>query len=379
MFSWVSKTVQSGLSTVAGTAEPIYGPEALHSVATQEDQNPTYESPPEDLHWLTPESTSAETQTFYLEADSGYYGIVQVIYSNVANLHVTAQFNVKVFYPDGTVLWSPKSLLNYEFDEKKRDFYAEDFSITMTEDNQSYIIKSAVDPEAMVDLKITRTAPAFKVGKDGRTNYGTDPTNPWGCIRHIFWPRSKVQGIIVAKDTKLDFTGKAMFVMALQGMKPHHAAARWNFFNFQSPTVSATMMEFITPESYGNTVVNVCGIVKDEKLVLVSTEGKSEHTETKFDELSQWNEPTALKYTWKGKSLDGKDVEATVEGPLEKRLDRVDFMAELPAILKNVIAGAVGTRPYIYQYSQKMNMKLKIGEEESEIEGKVFAEATFIS
>lgn len=72
------------LATVAGTAEPTYGAEALHSVALQEDENPTYEITPEDLHWRALPYTAAETQTFYLEADSGHYAIVQIINSNVA-------------------------------------------------------------------------------------------------------------------------------------------------------------------------------------------------------------------------------------------------------------------------------------------------------
>lgn len=106
MFSWVKSTAQSSyvvlngypllgglfnktfvsfrISAAFGTAEPIYGPEALRSVAIQESENPTYELTKEDLTWHALETTSAETQTFYLEADSGHCGIVQLIYSNVA-------------------------------------------------------------------------------------------------------------------------------------------------------------------------------------------------------------------------------------------------------------------------------------------------------
>lgn len=37
-----------------------------------------------DLKWITMESTCVETQTFYLNADSGHVCFLQVIYSNVA-------------------------------------------------------------------------------------------------------------------------------------------------------------------------------------------------------------------------------------------------------------------------------------------------------
>lgn len=72
------------MSAALGTAEPIYGPEALRSVAAQESQNPTHELTKDDLKWHALDTTSAETQTFYLEAESGHHGLVQVIYSNVA-------------------------------------------------------------------------------------------------------------------------------------------------------------------------------------------------------------------------------------------------------------------------------------------------------
>ncbi|TGZ80901.1 oxidative stress survival, Svf1-like protein [Ascodesmis nigricans] len=378
--SWIKDTAQSTLSVVAGTAEPIYGPEALHSVALQEDQNPKYEVKNEDLHWRVQNSTAAETQTWYIQCNNGHYAIVQIIYTNVSNIHITAQFNLKVFHPDGTFSWSTKPLSNYEFDEEKRSFYADDLSITLSEDYQTYNIKSVVDPDALVDMKITRVAPAFMVGKDGRTNYGTDPKNPWGCIRHLFWPRVMAEGAVVCKGQKIETTGQGMFVMALQGMKPHHAAAAWDFLTFQSPKYSAVMMQFKTPPSYGSSVVNVSGITTPDSLVAASTKGTVEHYETKTDEVTEWPEPTALRYTWRGKTQDGKDVEGVIEGKLDApRKDRVDFLAEVPQIIKSIVGGVVGTKPFIYQYSQPMKLKLKIGDETIEEEGTIFAEATFIS
>jgi hypothetical protein len=72
------------LANVAGTAEPIYGPSAIQSVAKQAEVTPYTELKREDLKWLAMKSTCVETQTFYLMAESGHIGIAQVIYSNVA-------------------------------------------------------------------------------------------------------------------------------------------------------------------------------------------------------------------------------------------------------------------------------------------------------
>ncbi|KAI1015240.1 hypothetical protein LB503_003917 [Fusarium chuoi] len=168
----------------------------------------------------------------------------------------------------------------------------------------------------------------------------------------------------------MDFKGKAFFAYALQGMKPHHAASRWNFLNFQGPTYSAVLMEFTSTPSYGSTLVNVGGIVKDGEIVIGGVKKDSEN---------DWPEPSDAKYTWAGKTKDGKAVEALVEGSLGERVDRVDVMAEVPGFVKTIVAAAAGTKPYIYQYHPKLSLKLKIGDEEIVEEGTIFTEATFIS
>lgn len=72
------------LADVAGTKEPIYGPSAIRSVAEQAKQTPHTELKREDMKWHAMDTTSVETQSFYLIADNGYAALAQVIYSNVA-------------------------------------------------------------------------------------------------------------------------------------------------------------------------------------------------------------------------------------------------------------------------------------------------------
>jgi len=81
---FTTKNSEFRVANVAGTQEPIYGPSAIQSVARQAETTPYTELLKEDLKWAAMESTSVETQTFYLMADSGHIGMAQVIYSNVA-------------------------------------------------------------------------------------------------------------------------------------------------------------------------------------------------------------------------------------------------------------------------------------------------------
>ncbi|KAI1435657.1 survival factor 1 [Xylaria sp. CBS 124048] len=378
MFNWAKQT----LANVVGTEEPIYGPSAIKSVAEDAKSTPYTEISRDDLKWATLDQTSVETQVFYFTADSGHIGLAQIVYSIIAGIRTTVQFNSKIFYTDGSKphLWCSNPLTDYDFSEDKTSFYAKDCAVELSEDGKSYTIKSMNDERSIINLKLTRTAPGFVAGKDGRTLYGTDLSKPWGSMRHAFWPRCEAEGSIVTADGPIDFKGKALFIMALQGMKPHHAAARWNFMDFQGPTYSAILMEFTTPPSYGTTVVDVGAVVKDGEIITAGTTCRATHVKTKQDAATGWPEPIETKFVWSGTTKDGKAVEAILEGPTVKQ-DCVDVMAEVPGFVKTIVANAAGTKPYIYQFAPTKPdvLKLKIGDEELTEEGRTFCEATFIS
>ena len=157
-------------------------------------------------------------------------------------------------------------------------------------------------------------------------------------------------------------------------------AARWNFANFHSANYAAILMNYTTPPSYGETEVTVGAVVKHDQILFAgaSPDTKPEHTEVKGDPENDWPEPGAARFTWQGKTSDGKDAKAVLEGSLD-RTDRVDVMGEVPKFVKQIVAGAAGTKPYIYQYIPRLKLKLNVGGEEIEEEGQLFMEATFIS
>ena len=140
-------------------------------------------------------------------------------------------------------------------------------------------------------------------------------------------------------------------------------------------------MEYTTPASYNTTVVNVGGIVKDGEVIYAGATNSATHTESAQDPESDWPEPTSIKWVWDGNTKDMKQVHAELDGPLGKRLDRIDVMAEVPGFIKTIAGSVAGTRPYIFQYSPpgKLSLKLKVGETEIEEEGRMFSESTFIS
>ncbi|XMA10685.1 hypothetical protein WAI453_003476 [Rhynchosporium graminicola] len=379
MMSWAKQK----LADVAGTREPIYGPEAIQSVAKQTANTSYTELTRADFKWKQLNTTSVETEVFYLMADGGQVAFVQVIHSNVAGIRKTSQFNCKIYYPKSANrpnLWSSDQLANVDFSDDENSYYADNLAVELSEDGNTYTIKSLTNQASVVNISVTRTAPAFHVGKDGNSTFGTDPAAPWGTMRHAFWPRATSSGTITTKDGAIDFKGKAVFIHCLQGMKPHHAAAKWKFCNFQSENYAAIAMEFITPPSYGSTAVTVGGVTKGNEILWAGSTCSAIWSKVKDDAEVGWQPPEAIKAEWNGKTKDGKTVHALIEGPIDQHYDRVDIMAEVPGFVKQIVAGAAGTKPYIYQYPKTVaSLKIKVGDEEIVEEGNLYAEATFIS
>ncbi|KAL2826379.1 oxidative stress survival, Svf1-like protein [Aspergillus pseudoustus] len=376
--------LKSTLSYTVGTAEPEYGPEAIHPVTAQPE--PYSVLTKDDLKWKAMQSTNVETQIFYLISPANEVASVQIIYNNVAGLMVTCQLNVKIWNHNGKEhLWNSDPLENHCFTEDMNTLFADNLSFALNADGDAYEIKSARNEEALIDIVVKRTAPGFQVGKDGTTLYGTDRANPWGEMRHRFWARAAVTGTIRTPGKEYNFgsegnVGRGVFIHAIQGMKPHHAAARWNFVTFQTPSYSALMMEFTTPPSYASTRVNVGGVVNDTEILYAGGNNVVTYPETKEDPDTQWTEPISAEYTWQSK--DGQ-FSATLKGPLGERRDRVDVLHHIPGVIKSLVGGVVGTKPYIYQFADVPNdsliLTVKDGDKTVEEKGVVFAEATFIS
>ena len=112
-------------------------------------------------------------------------------------------------------------------------------------------------------------------------------------------------------------------------------------------------MEYITPPSYGSTVISSGSLAMDGKVVIAGPTVAASHTETEEDADNGWRRPTAAAFSLKGKTEDGKAVTVEIGGNLGVLLDKVDVMAEVPGFVKQIVAGAVGTKPYIYQVFDK--------------------------
>jgi len=358
----------------------------------------------------------------------------QVIHSSIGLWYPTIQFTFKTFNPEtGEKTWRSVNVSNFVTPPPnldKRSSQADEFTITHNdapgEDYpESYTISVNLAKEVEISLKVRRPvgAPGFKIGKgpDGGYSYfGPDAERPDGYVVHRFWPLTKTSGTIKLNGKPLGIEGPGMFVHAIQGMRPNLVASRWNFTHFQSPAhggVSAVQMEFTTTNGHGRrgagsgyVSVNIGGLVIDGKLAAVTAETKwpdqdqpataevvsrAQHLKQVLDRETDYMQPTELSFRWAGPSIL-PDKPGTIEGSLTVDLgtleepkgliEKVDFLAEVPAVVKAVVSYVAGTKPYIYQWINPAKLVLTGPEsilpglaEGLEVEGFSYSEATFIS
>lgn len=116
-------------------------------------------------------------------------------------------------------------------------------------------------------------------------------------------------------------------------------------------THSFLFLEYTTPPSYGSTTISSGSLSVDGKLIIAGPTTAASHTETKEDTENGWPQPTAARFTLNGVTKADKASSAEIKGNLGGLADKVDVMAEVPGFVKQIVAGAVGTKPYIYQVS----------------------------
>lgn len=272
----------------------------------------------------------------------------------------------------------------------KRSSKSDQFSITYkatpgSDTPEKFTILAHATDDVQLTLDITRPAnvPGWKIGKGpkgGCSYYGPDIEKPEGFVFHGFWPRTQCNGTIVYNGRAIGANGPGMYVHAVMGMRPNLIASRWNFADFQSDAhggVSAIQMELTTLDAYGpkgagsgGVKVNFGSLVLGGKLVCVTAEvtlpGQEQPTDAKFksrvfhhdtqhDVDTAYDTPKSLEFVWAGPTTSSNppgDASASLKVDVSKGLiEKVDLLAEIPAMVKTVISYVANTKPYIYQVS----------------------------
>ncbi|CAG8443928.1 10861_t:CDS:2 [Ambispora leptoticha] len=347
----------------------------LHIASTLAKDNLYSDVSPKDLEWTLASGSSTETQTFYLSTNEGHFAFVQMVYSNIGVWSSTIQFTAR-FFGAGINTFKSVNMSNFKLSEDRRSATADNMEIKLNDDCNKYDVTLNHKSELTVQFGLERVDRGFKIG-EGKTYFGEDQKS--GFVEHKFWPKCKVTGHIVVDGRAFDISGTGLFVHAIQGMKPHLIATRWNFLNFQAPDASLCMMEFETTPQYGSTKVNQGSLLVNDKLVGVSVENSAEFLETELDSQTGYHVPNVILYKWKGKTLDTKEpFQASINIRPQTLMDKIDVLNEVPYFLRKIVQAFVA-KPYIYQWFNDATVEITIGDNKFTSTGKLFNEATFIS
>ncbi|CAH1757414.1 15221_t:CDS:2 [Entrophospora sp. SA101] len=280
---------------------------------------------PEDLKWTLASGSSTETQTFYLSTKEGHFAFVQMIHSNIGLWYPTIQFTAR-FFGEGINTFKSVNMSNFKLSEDRCSASADNMSIELNPEHNKYKVSLQHEQELIVSFEFERVDRGYKIG-EGKTYFGVDRSS--GFVEHKFWPKGIVNGTFVVDGRKFDVSGTGLFVHAIQGMRPHLIASKWNFINFQSDISSLSMCEFEATPYYGGVKVNQGSLMLNDKLIGVSIDNKAEFVETELDLDTGYNIPKKINYVWEGRTLEGgEDYTVTIEIMPTILMDKIDVLNE---------------------------------------------------
>jgi len=392
-----------------------------------------------DTEWACNTNTgfNTETQTWYTVLEDGTWLMCQVIWSYVGVFLVPAQSQLtfKLYNPHTKkTVWRSLNATGFSPDANdRRSCKANEFEIKHSgspSGEESYTITGSLDKEktVLVNLTFTRPAdsPGFKYGDGpdgGFSVFGKDRAEGKrdGMVIHRFHPLVVSTGSVVVEGQIVDAKGDAMFVHAIQGMRPNNVAARWNFAFFTTGggrelsklgTVRAVQMEFETTDDYGaqgpksgriKTNIGAVYIPQLAQPLIVTGQthpggypalsmstsiSRATHTSTAHDDFTGYVAPTGIKFEWEGesKAVDGGRVSAVLEKQLSIEdgqgglIEKVNVLAEIPYLVRKALSAVTGIAPYIFQYHNAAELRVTLPNEEPVVvQGWLFNEATFIS
>lgn len=406
-----------------------------------------------DLEWTCAGGFATETQVWYTTLEDGAFATSQIIHSSIGLWYPQVQITFKYFNPTtGQKVWKSVNVPHFTTPPPegtgrdksktydKRSCKGDRFTVlfdTNADGSESYTIDANMDADLQLSYTFTRPSGSagWKVGAGddgGKSYFGANPSTPDGYVVHRFWPQAVSSGHIIHKGQAIDAKGAAMFIHAIQGMRPNLVASRWNFANFQSKSssgerVSAIMMEFTTTSDYGgpvgsrttkdestgNTVnkrepivVNIGSLTVDGELIAVTAATRGfqapdeepskgsnsrvqllDHT---VDSETGYEVPQKIRYAWQGPLLNqGKAQKELVEaetivdvgkpGASKGLIEKVDVLGEIPYMVRKMVNYVARTKPFVYQYLNPASLKLTLPSKEINVEGSLFCETTFIS
>lgn len=216
---------------------------------------------------------------------------------------------------------------------------------------------------------------------DGRISFGVEGED--GDIDMRFLPAGRVRGTVSIDGISRTFSGMGMGVHQFQGIRPNLVASRWNFFYFTSDEdaigerLSLFMIQLGTSPTYGSETVNYGALYGDGRLLALCRGGKCTPFAPALDTVSGYYIPREFRLHWVGQTVDGDRFEATCHSQPQILCERMNLLDQLPFVLRKIVETFV-TRPYIYQWFDRVTVNVSIKSNSDSISGWLYNELSLL-
>ncbi|KAJ3219309.1 putative cell survival pathways protein [Dinochytrium kinnereticum] len=332
----------------------------------------------DDLKWVMEPSSTTEGQTFYMTLDNGVFMFVQAVYSTMG-LSPSVQLTIKIYnLPGGKEKTKALSFGggSFKLSEDRLSVDCEQISIKFDSNTLQYRVVFNASSDCTMDFTFKPESEFFKVN-DGRFLFTGDPAG--GYVSAQFLPRASISGSMTIDGKPYDLSGLGLYCHAIQN-KPQ-CIGKWNFINFQGKDASMMIYEFEMPadSGYAFDVISVGAIVKDKRILAVTTDNRVIHTKREYDDFSGYQIPEEVNLTWNGTTTNGtnKPIKVEITQECKTMYAKIDVLSELPFLLRKFIQTFI-TSPFLYQWVEDLTAKVTVGEETFEFSGRMLIESTFL-
>jgi hypothetical protein len=231
--------------------------------------------------------------------------------------------------------------------------------------------------ELQAELTYTCLTRGWKPG-DGFLYFGEEKDQFWKFVAPS--PRAKVTGHIVIDEKKIDLNGLGHHDHTYSNIKkPSYTKVQYVFRMF-TEEFTLSLMKIILQDGYDRNSVDMLMVAQDDRIIFTTTELSYVPSRFKRDKDTGYRIPYEfkLKASVKGPSSpsgQGFSIEGNIE--IENMLEKYDVLAQIGKFQKAVVKTFVA-KPFLYRFSCRYDLELKMDEIIRHLVGKGFSEANFM-
>jgi len=263
-------------------------------------------------------------------------------------------------------------------------------SMSMQNDNNTFIYRKHEDGSKTYHVRIQHSSSPLKCDVtffqpviqeplmfgDGFVYFSEDKKSLFKMTYTM--PRATVSGTVLKGKESINFEGWGFVSHFGHNIQPHRYSLKWQLFKLHTPEISLVMALLTCPKAMNYYQISHGYYVQDNELVAATMDNHVDVPESSYDRDTGYNQPHSSKWTWKGKTKDGKDFVAEVSIPHKRLLDKVDILGTLPWVIR-IIIKAFLARPYHYQWLDQATVTVTIDGVSKQYNGEALHETTFVN